>query len=370
MTEPGGTQGKAEIAMKRLATIGAAALLTFGCGGGERGRGAVEPRSVRAGIARAEVVQSQQRVALQGTVEATRTAAVASRVMAMVVAVHAKPGEAVAAGQVLVEIDAQAAKGQESQARGALAQAEAALSLAQRNYERFKALHASAAASDLELDLAKMQYEQAKGAVEQARGAVEAAAAVAGDTRVVSPFAGRVAAKLVDVGDLAAPGRPLVMVESATGRRLVLKVPESVGASLHVGDEVPVKIDALPGAGEVRGRIVEMTPGADPMSHTFTVKVELGGIEAASGLAGRAWLPLGTRNAVAVPPEAVVVQGGLSMVVVRDAEGRARSRAVTLGDVLADGRVEVLSGLSGDEHVLVGVGMVPADGAVVEEVGS
>ena len=124
------------------------------------------------------------RLTLYGTVTADRTAAVSSRVMANVVAVPARVGQSVAAGDVLVEIDPQTAKGQEAQARGALAQARAALSLAERNYERYKALAASGSASPLELDMARMQYEQAKGAVQQGEGAVEAASSVARESRV------------------------------------------------------------------------------------------------------------------------------------------------------------------------------------------
>jgi RND family efflux transporter MFP subunit len=355
--------------MRTLATtIGLTALLTVACGGGHEPKETTPPTPVRAVVAAAATVRVPQTVEIQGNVEATRTSAVASRVMAMVVAVHVKPGDAVAAGQPLLEIDEQAARGQEAQARGALAQAEAALALATRNYERYVALQSRGAASELELDLARMQFEQAKGAVAQANGAVEAATAIANDTRVVSPFAGRVAAKLVDIGDLAAPGRPLLMIESAGGRRMSLRVPESVAAAVRVGGEVPVRIDAMPEAGEIRGHVVEMTPGADPMSHTFSAKVQLDGVEVASGLAGRASLPVGTRDAVVVPPGAVLAHGGVTMIVVRDGEGRARSRAVTLGGTIEDGRREVLSGLSGGEAVLVDVGAIPADGAPVEEI--
>jgi hypothetical protein len=53
---------------------------------------------------------------------------------------------------------------------------------------------------------------------------------------------------------------------------------------------------------------------------------------------------------------------------VRDAEGRARSRAVTVGSALPGERVEVLSGLAGGEDVLLGLSLPPADGAPVEEV--
>ena len=138
-----------------------------------------------------------ERLTLYGTVTADRSAAVSSRVMANVVAVPARVGQSVKAGDILVEIDAQTARGQEAQAKGAAAQARAALSLAERNYERYKALAASNSASALELDMARMQYEQAKGAVQQGEGAVEAASSVAKESRVTAPFAGRVSQRLV-----------------------------------------------------------------------------------------------------------------------------------------------------------------------------
>jgi RND family efflux transporter MFP subunit len=307
-------------------------------------------------------------VEIYGTVEAERTAGVSSRVMATVTAVRVKPGDRVAKGQVLVEIDPTTARGQEAQARGALAQAHAAYALAERNFERFKALAAKDAASQLELDVARMQYEQAKGAVTEGEGAVEAAASVARESRVVAPFDGWIAAKLVEVGDLAAPGRPLVRVESANGRRLVVAVPESVFSrgGLGLGSKVPVRIDALGSAPPLAGTVAEITPGADPTSHTFTVKVEIPGAVAA-GVAGRAELTAGTRTVLAVPRGAVFATGGLELVVVRDAQGRSQSRAVTLGEHLDADRVEVLSGVAAGDQVAVGLTSVPSDGTPLED---
>lgn len=351
-----------------VAVLGVVTLAAGACGGG-KSEPTAELKPVAARVAKAEASSQPQRVELQGTVEAERSATVSSRVMATVTGVKVRAGDVVQAGQVLVEIDPQTAQGQEAQARGALAQAQAALSLAERNLERFKALQAKGAASELELDMARMQFDQASGAVQQAKGAVEAASSVARESRVVAPFAGRVSAKLVEAGDLAAPGRPLVTIESATGRRLALAVPESVvaEAGLRTGTQVAVRIDALSGAGESTGTVSEMSPGSDPMSHAYMVKVELGGVEVATGLSGRAWVATGTRPVVTVPREAVVQQGGLAMVAVRDAEGKARSRAVTLGESLPNGRSEVLSGLAGGEDLLVGLSVLPADGTPVEE---
>jgi RND family efflux transporter MFP subunit len=330
---------------------------------------AAAEETVTARLAAVETVTVPLAIELPGTVEADRTAAVSSRVMATVTAVHVRAGDTVRRGQILVEIDPQTASGQVAQARGGLAQAAAGLALAERNYQRFQALAATEAASQLELDLAKSQYEQAKGAVEQARGAVSSASSVAAESRVVAPFDGRVAARLVEAGDLAAPGRPLVQIESSSAHRLAVAVPESLltKAGLALGSAVPIAIDARPDLGRFAGTVAELSPGADPVAHTFLVKIALGKTEAPSGSTGRAWLSTGERSTVAVPADAVLRQGGATLVVVRDAEGRAASRIVTLGADLDGGKVEVLSGLTGGETVLVGLAAVPPLGAKVGE---
>ncbi|HSM13432.1 MAG TPA: efflux RND transporter periplasmic adaptor subunit, partial [Thermoanaerobaculia bacterium] len=66
------------------------------------------------------------------------------------------------------------------------------------------------------------------------------------------------------------------------------------------------------------------------------------------------------------PRSAIVESGGLTLVVVRDEDGRARSRVVTLGAAAGDDRVEVLSGLAGGEQLLLGLEVAPAAGALVE----
>jgi membrane fusion protein, multidrug efflux system len=356
--------------MLRIASIVTTlALLAASCGGGHETVVSPAAPAVRAELASVAELAAAQKVELYGTVSADRSAAVSSRVMATVTAVLVGAGDTVRIGQTLIEIDPSTADGQAAQARGALAQAQAGLALAERNYQRFQSLAAKQAASELELDLARMQYEQAKGAVEQAQGALAAASSVAKESRVVAPFAGRVAEKLVEVGDLAAPGRPLLVIESDRGRRLTVAVPEGVmaAAGLKLGSAVTVSLDAMPGQGEQLGKVVGMSPGADPVSHTFMVKVELAEVEASSGAAGRAWLVAGTRKVLAVPRTAVLKSGGVDMVVIRDAQGKARSRAVSLGAGLEGGAVEVLSGVGAGEAVLVGLGAVPPDGAPVEE---
>ena len=71
-----------------------------------------------------------------------------------------------------------------------------------------------------------------------------------------------------------------------------------------------VTLDATPGARPLPGRVVEMSPGADPASHSFTAKVDVGGALVPTGVSGRAVLETGRRTAVVVPASAVLRRAG------------------------------------------------------------
>jgi len=331
---------------------------------GHRAGTGLEPLSVQ--VVTVERITGPKPIEVRGTVQATRQANVSSRVMGPVVALKVHSGDKVAKGQLLLEIQPETSEGQLAQAQGALAQARAALTLAERNYRRYEALHAEKAASDLELDMARMQFDQASGAVTQAEGAVRAASSVAKEAEVRAPFAARVIDTLIEVGDMAAPGRPLVRLESLEGHQLWLIVREADSHRVEIGQEVDIRLDSRPDLGVVKGRVVEIVPAADPATHTFTVKVALAGVDVRSGLSGRALLPGDPAEYLAVPSTAVHDRGGLELVIVRAADGTARTRAVTTGQTLADGKVEVLSGLEAGAEVVVNAPGPVADGTPLE----
>ncbi len=342
------------------------ALTIAACGGHESHRAGAELPAVESHLAPVEKVLDARTIEIYGIVQPSRQSFVSGRVMGPVVAVHVQGGDVVEKGRLLLEIDPDTSDGQVAQAQGVLAQAQAALALAEKNYRRFEKLNAEKAASDLELDMARMQYEQATGAVRQAEGAVLSASSVAKESGIRAPFAARVVDTLVEVGDLAAPGRPLVRLESLSGRQLWLTVREGDIHRFRAGDKIEVGFDSMPAGRRFPGTVDEIVPAADPATHTFTVKVGVEDIEIASGSSGRGYLQGEPAERLVVPASAVHQRGGLELVVIRGTDGLARTRAVTTGTRLEDGRMEILSGLQeGDEALIDIAGPLP-DGTPVE----
>jgi RND family efflux transporter MFP subunit len=345
----------------------AAMLLTAGCGS-EPAATVTELPSVTAELAAVERVTESRTIELFGTVQPARQAMVSSRVSGPVTSVKVTPGDLVRKGQTLLEIEPDSIEGQVSQAQGALSQAQAALAMAEKNFNRYQELHRKNAASEVELDMARMQYDQARGAVAQAEGAVQTASSVAGEAIVTAPFSARVVEKMAEVGDMAAPGRPLIRLESRSGSQMRLTVREADIRRLSLGQAVEVSLDSRPDLGRIEGTVDEISAAADPATHTFTVKVGLPTDQAASGASGRGYLPGDPIERITVPAAAVHARGGLELVVIRGDDGKTRTRAVTTGRTLANEMVEVLSGLSEGDQALIGLhGPVP-DGSPVEVV--
>jgi membrane fusion protein, multidrug efflux system len=349
-----------------LVAIAAATLTTMACGSHEAELAEADLAPVSVTLASVENTSDSNTIEVRGTIQPVRQASISSRVMGPVVAVKVRAGATVAKGQTLIEIQPETSDAQLAQATGALAQAKAGLALAERNFQRYQALYTEKAEPELELEMARMQYEQAQGAVEQADGAVRAAFSVASEAIVKAPFAARVVKTMVEVGDLAAPGRPLVQVESREGQQIWLEVRETDIRRLAIGDEIAVSLDTRPDLGVVTGTVREIEPAADSATHTFTVKADLGELQVATGLSGRAAIAGDADDRLLVPAAAVHRHGGLELVVIRADDGTARTRAVTTGIDLGDGRVEILSGLDAGDRVAVDLMAPVADGTPLE----
>jgi RND family efflux transporter MFP subunit len=300
-----------------------------------------------------------------GTVRAAQTSDLATQIMGNIVEIRVHEGDRVYRGQVLAVIDdsqpraaVDRATAAELEAQQQLVAADSDLALAESTLKRYQYLYEQKVVSQQVFDevtarhqatLARRDIAQAGQA--QARAVLNQARISLDYTRIRAPFNGIVTQKKVDSGTLASPGMPIFTVEDMRRYRLEVSVNESDLWCARPGGQVSVAIEAL-GNAEVKGKVVQIVPAADPASRAFLVKIELPtDTRLRSGLFGRAQFSRGKQQALLIPRSAVVERGQLQGVFVLDQNKVANLRYVTLGES-SGSEIEVLSGLQGGEWLV------------------
>lgn len=304
-------------------------------------------RSVQAQVTSLQTSRLAVVHAAPGVLVAENQVQVASRLMGYIRVIDVVEGQNVKAGQRLFSVDPSDVQGQADQARAGLQQAEDAYADARLEHERYAALFKEEAVTRQQLEKMKLQADLAAARVAQAKAGLSTANNQLRYATVVSPIAGVVTQKLANAGDLAAPGKPVLVVENSGQLMVDTHVPEAVLAGLKPGQSVEVEIDAQ----RVKASVARLSPAADPASHLFLVKLKVPAGSYRSGQFVRVLFTLGEREALRVPATAVVMRAGISGVFVVDAAGIARFRMVKAGEN-RDGQVEILSGLTASERVV------------------
>jgi len=276
-------------------------------------------------------------LAVPGTVQARKRAALSARMPASVVELPCEEGQAVSAGALLVRLD-------DSAVRAGVAAAEAAVKAAEADLTRTKTLLEKGAATPREL-------EQVTAAASGARAQLTAARDNLSYAALRAPFDGRIAARRVNLGDVVNPGMPLIEVEGEGGLELKATVEAAVATRLRPGARIRAAVDGQDQP--VLAIVTAVAPAGDPTTHRFQVKADLpsaGGLR--SGLFARLLLPGAAADTrLMIPSDAVFERGGLTGVfVVKD--GVARLRWVAAG-ARGAGAVEVRAGLDEGERVVL-----------------
>ncbi len=293
-----------------------------------------------------------------GTVAAVRRALVSAQINGIVSRTAVEAGQRIKKGDLVAEISS-------PEAEASLAAARAELNLAQQDFTRTEQLLVSRSVSREAFDQSKARLEGAKAATVQAETAV-------GYREVRAPMDGVVRERLVENGEVVAPGKPLLEMEDDTALRLETYIPESWSGNLTMGTEVMVTVDAA--QKKMSGTLAEITPVADPLSRTFLVKFDLPPTSGVlSGQFGRAYIPAGSVVKTEVPEEAVRRVGQIESVFVLK-DGRAWLRIVRTAQSLSvaettgpkeGDKASILAGLEAGEAVAVGGGIDLVDGRAV-----
>ena len=319
--------------------------------------GMATPFALAAGAAPATgaAPPSSQLASFDAVVEAERQTVMAAQVSGAVVEIAVKAGDRVKSGQTLLRMDAQAANQSAAVSEAQVQSARAALAVASKDYERQKQLFAQDYISQAALERAEARFKATEAETNAQLAQAAAARTQAGYYTLRAPYAGVVAEVPVMLGDMAMPGRPLLVLYDPAGLRVTAAVPQG---SIQAGwTAATVKVE-LPGQTAesqwVTPSYLKVLPTVDPATHTMQVRRGLPAATpgVAPGTFARAWLPGVEKTAgpLMVPLTAVVRRAEMTGLYVLDAQGRPLLRQVRLGRVIND-QVEVLSGLDANEKV-------------------
>lgn len=184
----------------------------------------------------------QASVQATGSLQAVQGAQIKSEVAGRVTKIYFTSGQSVHAGDLLIDINPTVLRAQYNAA-------EANAKLQESNYQRSKILYRQKVIS-------KADYDNALANKENTKSLAEAAAASLAQASIHAPFDGTVGINLVNVGDYAAVGTPLLNLEQLDRVRVDFSVPENYAGKVKVGDKVSLASedsDAKPVLGQVTG---------------------------------------------------------------------------------------------------------------------
>jgi len=346
---------------------------------------------VVAAVARAERHGVGNTLTIAGEFKPFQDVDVHAKVAGYIKVIHVDVGDHVRAGQTLAileipELAAQLAGADASvrrskeeirRAEGDLARAQSAHSAAHSAYTRLKqAAEARAGlvaqqeiddsqAKDLEAEAQVSGSSAALSAAQQQLQVAEANqkqyAALSDYSRIVAPFSGVVTARYADTGALIAAGTssstqsmPVVRLAEISKLRLVLPIPESVAAQIHLGDPVEARVQAL--NQDFVGKVSRFADSLDRQTRTMETQIDFDNRDGRliPGMYAETRLSLREKkDALTIPLEAVTRNGDDATVYSVNSQNIIEERHVKLG--LEDSvRVEVLSGLADKDRVVIG----------------
>ncbi len=280
--------------------------------------------------------------------------------------IHVKPGQRVASGEALVEIDAREENAALTSAGAQAASARAGLVLAQKELARAQQLNRDGVVSAQELDQRRAEYAAAQAGVRAAGAEVSSRRVALSNNLVKAPVPGVIGEVGVRIGDYVTATTPLTTVAKAKALELTVSVPAARARGLAVG--APLEILGEDGAVLVECEAFYVAPEADPKTQLVEIKATF---DNTVGLRPnemvRARVVYKTSQAMQLPVLAVQRQSGQTfafVVVDRSGQTVVERRPIELGE-LGEGGYKIERGLAAGDRVAVTSLQMLRDGAPV-----
>jgi RND family efflux transporter MFP subunit len=268
---------------------------------------------------------------MTGTTAAYREVTIMSETQGKVLSMNLELGQKVKEGQIIAVVDDELKMAQ-------LKTAEANLDKARKDLERFESLLKEKAATEYQVENARLQVKLAESQFTIAKRQVE-------DSKIKSPLSGTVIMKMLEAGMMVGPAAPVATIADLSKIKVRVNVPEKEIYKLKLQQPVEVSFEAL-GNQKFTGRISAIGDKADE-AHTFLVEITVPntqGILKAGMFATVDFKLPSERNALLIPRKAI--DGSLKQPIVYIAQGnKAVKKEVTLG-VEKGTMIEVVNGLN------------------------
>jgi membrane fusion protein, multidrug efflux system len=349
------------------AGLGAA---TVACGGSSQSAPVSPPQSSIVRLASQNVTtvttgQLSTGPVISGQLTPAREASVRAEVGGSIVSLTVDRGDTVSSGAEVARLSSRDLESSRASAEASVTSAETALGVAKSEAQRTAALVKGGA-------LAARDLEQANNAVSSAQAQSAAAAArlhsvdqPIAATVIKAPFSGVVSERPASIGDVVAPGTPILTIIDPSSMRLEAQVPSDKISQVVRGASVSFTVRGMPGA--FTGTVDRINPSADPVTRQVAIFVSLRntGGKLISGLFAEGRVESATYKGLVVPVSALD-ETGPKPIVTRIRDNKAERVEVGLGIRQSDPeQVEVTAGVSAGDVLIVGSAKnIPAGTAV------
>jgi len=331
-------------------------LLVSSCGGDDKKT--IENQTTPIAVIVSKVLSNGNSsfVTASGKIEAANSASLSTRMMGYVNKIHVNVGDNVKKGQLLVSINNTDLQAKSAQVSANITEAKAAFINAEKDYNRFKNLFADNSASQKELDDVTARYEMAKARLEAANQMKNEINSQFSYVNIRAPFNGVVTSKLINKGDMANPGMPLIEIESPGNFEVIAMVPENEISKIKIHTKVHVLVKSL--SETIKGKVIEVSTSAKNTGGQYLVKILIDKTDKQilSGMFVSVQFPVEKtetiQNIVLVSEDALVHKGQLTGVYTVSQTNTALLRWLRLGRAIGN-QVEVLSGLNSDESYII-----------------